>query len=594
MCEVKSVAQQHLNGNMRLREAWPKIEANTTELYERTEPASDEKAGLLAPEDKAKLDGIEEGAQVNQNAYAKVNGMEADNPSDEVTIEGGTGITVTQNPNEKKVTITATGEATPGPHGSAHLEFGSDPIPYATTTEGGLMSAEDKQSLEALEGLPQEVTELKAYVANKNYSKPLNTLKPLVTFYVDDGHQADYDVVLPKSSSLGIPLTTCLYNTSPIVSTPGRLKELVEDHGWEIHGHSTDGLSLKGLPYEEQLSRMKQNKEFFENLGYTVEGICYPIGEYDAATLRAARELFQVGMASLPGINRTPISTYTINRYNTDNYDLPTLKSLVDKIIADDQGWIVFYTHPGQFASDPTKKDKFFEIMDYVVAQGVEVVTCKEAMEIYENPIDIGDMYGDQMFFRLGADGLFDSSGLPIVLNTNNSNINDRPGTEFTSGRITINRFGLGAASDIPFDFGVGTLITDRSYEARQYVGTIAKQIFIGHQGAMVTRYFNSATGWSPWVTAGALNIVKTKNYTAASPITDFPPGMVTRVTFISGQAPDFPDGGIGTLEVNRLSQNDILNFQIWYPYNSDKFYRRRWTASGWAAWSVFEPSVSP
>lgn len=145
------MAQQHLKGNLKLREAWPKAEANFTELFKRTKPASEEEAGLLAPEDKAKLDGIEEGAQVNQNAYAKVNGMEADNPSDEVTIEGGTGITVTQNPNEKKVTITATGESTPGPHGTSHMEHGADPIPNATISEGGLMSAEDKQKLDELD-----------------------------------------------------------------------------------------------------------------------------------------------------------------------------------------------------------------------------------------------------------------------------------------------------------------------------------------------------------------------------------------------------------------------------------------------------------
>ena len=110
--------------------------------------ATTSSAGFMSAADKQKLDGIETGAQVNQNAFAKVNGVEADDPSDELTIEGGTGIAVTQNPLEKKVIITATGEAIPGPHGSAHMEFGADPIPLATTTEGGLMSASDKAKLD--------------------------------------------------------------------------------------------------------------------------------------------------------------------------------------------------------------------------------------------------------------------------------------------------------------------------------------------------------------------------------------------------------------------------------------------------------------
>lgn len=124
--------------------------------------ATDQQAGFMSAADKQKLDGIETGAEVNQNAFARVNDVEASDPSDELIFEGGTGITITTNPNEKKVIFTATGTSTPGPHGSSHTEHGADPIPNATISEGGLMSAEDKQSLEALKGLPQEVAELKA------------------------------------------------------------------------------------------------------------------------------------------------------------------------------------------------------------------------------------------------------------------------------------------------------------------------------------------------------------------------------------------------------------------------------------------------
>ena len=89
--------------------------------------------------------------QKADRAFAQVNDLAADTKDDTITFEGGTGITITTNPNEKKVIVTATGTATPGPHGSAHLEFGADPIPYATDTEGGLMSAEDKKKLTELE-----------------------------------------------------------------------------------------------------------------------------------------------------------------------------------------------------------------------------------------------------------------------------------------------------------------------------------------------------------------------------------------------------------------------------------------------------------
>lgn len=91
--------------------------------------------------DHDKLGGIAEGAEVNQNAFAKVNDIEAADPSSQFYIVGGIGITVTSNQNNGEITVTATGDAAPGAHGSTHTEHGADPIPTATATEGGIMSA---------------------------------------------------------------------------------------------------------------------------------------------------------------------------------------------------------------------------------------------------------------------------------------------------------------------------------------------------------------------------------------------------------------------------------------------------------------------
>ncbi|SFE11610.1 hypothetical protein SAMN04487969_101137 [Paenibacillus algorifonticola] len=104
----------------------------------------------LDPADRTKLDSVQNGAEVNQNAFAKVNNLDAGAESDTLTVEGGTGITVTTNPVSKKVIITATGASTPGAHGSSHTEHGADPVPNATVTEGGLMSAADKVELTEL------------------------------------------------------------------------------------------------------------------------------------------------------------------------------------------------------------------------------------------------------------------------------------------------------------------------------------------------------------------------------------------------------------------------------------------------------------
>ncbi|WP_433748215.1 hypothetical protein [Paenibacillus amylolyticus] len=100
----------------------------------------------LTANEHMKLTGIQPGAEVNQNAFSKVNDIPASSKTDTVTIKGGVGIAVTSNPNSKEVEITATGSSTPGAHGSSHAEYGADPIPVATETDGGIMSAADKKS----------------------------------------------------------------------------------------------------------------------------------------------------------------------------------------------------------------------------------------------------------------------------------------------------------------------------------------------------------------------------------------------------------------------------------------------------------------
>ncbi|MFD3272687.1 hypothetical protein ACE3MS_31135 [Paenibacillus dendritiformis] len=115
----------------------------------------------VTAEDHEKLGSIEEGAEVNQPAFSKVNDIEANEKTDALTFKGGVGIKITTNPNTNEVTITSSGESTPGAHGSSHTEHGADPIPNATAQEGGLMSSADKAEFDKLATeVPKQASEL--------------------------------------------------------------------------------------------------------------------------------------------------------------------------------------------------------------------------------------------------------------------------------------------------------------------------------------------------------------------------------------------------------------------------------------------------
>ncbi|WP_339182896.1 WD40 repeat domain-containing protein [Paenibacillus sp. FSL R5-0701] len=120
-----------------------KAEWNSKATGELATPSTD---GLMEAADKGKLDGVQTGAQVNQNSFSKVNNLSAANTTDEFFIVGDIGITVTTNPITKEVRITATGSATPGAHASSHITGGTDVIPNAITNgNAGLMSGSDAQ-----------------------------------------------------------------------------------------------------------------------------------------------------------------------------------------------------------------------------------------------------------------------------------------------------------------------------------------------------------------------------------------------------------------------------------------------------------------
>ncbi|MCM3492836.1 hypothetical protein M4D52_05200 [Paenibacillus lactis] len=128
-----------------------------------------DKAVHVTQADHDKLNNIEDGAQVNQNAFSRVNGMDAETPADEFTIVGDVGIDVTQNPNDKSIHLTVTGESAPGPHAATHLTGGSDPIPVATETTSGLMPPESFHAISTNTAAISEVTAQLGEKANKRW-----------------------------------------------------------------------------------------------------------------------------------------------------------------------------------------------------------------------------------------------------------------------------------------------------------------------------------------------------------------------------------------------------------------------------------------
>lgn len=78
---------------------------------------------------------------------------------------------------------------------------------------------------------------------------------------------------------------------------------------------------------------------------------------------------------------------------------------------------------------------------------------------------------------------------------------------------------------------------------------------------------------------------------TNATLVTSFPKGYVSATSFVnSDNVTGFPDGVGGVLLTFRIGEIEASSYQLWYPYNSTKMYRRRWddAATNWTSWDSY------
>lgn len=115
---------------------WRQYGKNTTEeIASQVESQWETPGGAQQKADQAE-ENAKKYADENfaKNAFSKVASpgratVESEDKEDTLTLEAGTGIAITTDPAQKKVTIWTQGDSAPGVHGETHNHDGSDPIP---------------------------------------------------------------------------------------------------------------------------------------------------------------------------------------------------------------------------------------------------------------------------------------------------------------------------------------------------------------------------------------------------------------------------------------------------------------------------------
>lgn len=243
----------------------------------------------------------------------------------------------------------------------------------------------------------QEVTTQLAQNKQQTHNKfHRQKIRPIVSFLADDGGVPDYTKLKPLAEDYGIPFTLALITSHGIFLEENRhlLRELVDDYGFEVASHTRNHVRLSTLTPQEQEEELRLSKQDIEEAGFDVNAIVYPFSDRNADTLDIVPKYYKAGYrAGTNTLNDSPIDTYNLGRIQFDPTnkinELWWYKRQVDEAIRD-RKWVIFMLHTDTRTEvghwlEGDQIVMLRELIEYIQSKNVEIMTCGDAFEVFEN-----------------------------------------------------------------------------------------------------------------------------------------------------------------------------------------------------------------
>lgn len=426
----------------------------------------------------------------------------------------------------------------------------------------------------------------------------------MFTITLDDGRIEDYSTVLPEFQKRGIKATTYitvnLLGKNANYMVPEHVRSLYKA-GWEIGSHIMDHNSLSSMTPQEQEYQLSESKKRLESMiGDRVRSVAFPYGvpgvDFNRDTINLSRKYYTNAVTVEQKHNTTPIKQFEIARFSIKGAELPYLKTLIDKAIQD-KTWFIIYFHGQDIEGDLQPVfQKILDLIDYGIQKGIKIVTMEEGLKSKGNLLETVE--GEKRTAISKEEGKFSTSYIDDLMKKPKNNIElTTPITDFEKGKITPYSF-LEKDGKTGFpEQQAGTLITYRLGET-DYTSFQIWYPF-SNDKVMYKRRWDSYNnrGWQPFEkfdNSKALDYLPVTSVTSETPLTSFTKGKISATAFqVSDNKTGFPEIQAGTLVTYRISDNDYIGFQLWYPYNSGTFYKREWHAVNkvWNAWNIHSTS---
>ena len=216
------------------------------------------------------------------------------------------------------------------------------------------------------------------YISATN-SEPAFT--PLVTFIFDDGFETNLSIKTLFDTQGEV---ACAAITTDFVADEGKLTwaniNTLQTGGWEIMNHGETHTDLITLNEAQIRAEFDVSQAAFVTNGITVNNLALPYTHTNDLVRSISAEYFRSARGGgSPAPNPQIIDVYSLIACSADNHTLiATFKGYVDTAKAGNR-WVIFYLHE----TDVDDEDMLDELIDYIQAEGVDIVTVNQALNVF-------------------------------------------------------------------------------------------------------------------------------------------------------------------------------------------------------------------
>ena len=318
--------------------------------------------------------------------------------------------------------------------------------------------------------------------------------RPLISIIDDDGNTDLLDVLAPIAQARNIPIGAALVGNSECVTDPVRRAQILDlqnNHGWEVLSHTMGHINIATTSAADYIADCEAYLAMADEYGFHVDSIVYPWGQ-EGANYPITPNYYFGGFSASDGINtQSTFDNYFIYRRGLGSSmpagmsTLAEFQALIDSTITNNQ-WLVFMTHIG--ATDAAGVQLIEDVLDYAIAQGVEIVAPRDGLREFGALVQSGRRAKTAGTFYIRPNGVVSSSRYQLMeWDAGGKLETDSPGT-LGSGRTVT--YLIKAAS--PWSIGYGWVVERLESDGWQ------TQEFQTVWGKRYIRRWNGAA-WSGW-----------------------------------------------------------------------------------------------